>query len=470
MCDGDDDPVLTTTSLEVPRARGTVGVVDVATDAELLELARHLVTIPEQRSAHLGSIGYGGTREGDRVLVAVDRSYDPAIVQAIATALRERGAQVDVHVYDAGADRRFAETDELEVTIRYQPWAENPRRWEGSPRVEALAEREGYDLLVHGRGGPTGKTSFRYEQVPWIVRDHFTPEVVAYPSEIIAAAAQLTWDAIWQRGRGATVHFSDLEGTDFRFTLDPVYWDGTHHGWIEEPKRWYGHLFGHPTPPLPHADAEGTVRGTTSHFSRAFPRISLTLENGQVTAVDGGGGYGAAWAEKLDETRATQYPGFSRPGLFNLWEAAIGGHPKVRRPGGIEWWSSGGFEWERRRSGVVHLGFGTFWRGPDEVWAAERGLAYGHLHVHQLFPTYRLHTTDGDVLTLIENGRLTALDDPRVRAVAERFGDPDELLREAWIPGIPGLNGEGSYEDYARDPASFIYDTQELDAAATTRG
>lgn len=457
MCDGDDGPVASLTSTEAPRSPGTVGVVHASTADDLLDLARHLTSIPEQRSAHLGSIGYAGTQDGDRVLIAVDRSYDEDIVNAIAAALRERGARVDIHIQDAGSDRRFTETDELDVAIRYEPWVNNPRRWEGNPRIEALAEREGYDLLVHGRGGPTARTPYRYEQVPWIIRDHFSPDVVAYPSEIIAAAAQLTWDTIWQRGKGARVSFTDLEGSDFSFSLDPTYWDGTHHGWIPEPKRWYGHLFGHPTPPLPHADAEGIVRGTTSHFSRAFPSISLTLADGQVTAVEGGGAYGEAWGAKLDETRQIQYPGFSRPGLFNLWEVAIGGHPKVGRPGTIEWWSSGGFEWERRRSGVVHLGFGTFWRGPDEVWAAERGIAYGHLHVHQLFPTYRLSSTDGSTVTLIENGRLTALDDPRVRAVAERYGDPDELLREDWIPSVPGLTADGTYDDYARDPGSFIY-------------
>lgn len=438
--------------------RGAVGVADVAGPGELLEFARHLTTIPELRSAHLGSIGYGGAREGDKVLIAVDRSYDPDIVAAVGLALRERGARVDVLWRDSGPDRRFREDDELAVAIRYRPWKEHPRRWEGDPRIEDLAAREGYDLLVHGRGGPTAQTGFRYEQIPWMVRDHFTREIVMYPSEVIAAAAQATWDPIWRYGRGGRVHFTDLEGTDFTYTLDPRYWDGTHHGWIAEPRRWYGHLFGHPTPPLPYTDATGIVKGTTSHFSRAFPAITLYLQDGQVTHVEEGGGYGSAWAGKLEETRNIQYPGFPRPGLFHLWEVAIGGHPKVRRPSAIEWWRSGGFEWERRRSGVVHLGFGTFWRGPDEVWAADRGLAYGHLHVHQLFPTFELETKADGRFTLIKDGHLTALDDPRVRQVAERYGDPGEILREDWVPRVPGITQAGDYTEFARDPASFIYD------------
>ncbi len=457
MCDEHSEGTLIDPDIVPQRPAGALGVSEFRSEEELIRIAKHLMDIPERRSAHLGSIGYGSTRPGDRVLVAVDRAYDREIVDALVTALRDRGARVDIIWKDSGPDRRFAETDELEVAIRYEHWRNRPRRWEGDPKIEELAEREGYDLLVHGRGGPTGATPFRYEQFPWMSKDHFSPEIVTYPSEIIAVSSQITWDSIWNKGKGARVHLTDLEGTDITYSLNETYWDGTHHGWVPEPSKWYGHLFGHPTPPLPYADAQGVVKGTTSHFSRAFPEISLEIVDGQVRSVEGGGQYGEAWAEKVEETKETKYPGFERPGLFNLWEAAIGGHPKVRRAESIEWWSSGGFEWERRRSGVIHLGFGTFWRGFDEAWAAERGLAYGHLHVHLLFPTFELETVDGEILTLVSNGRLTALDDDRVRKVAEKYGDPDELLSESWIPSIPGISAPGQYSDYQKDPASYIY-------------
>ncbi len=159
----------------------------------------------------------------------------------------------------------------------------------------------------------------------------------------------------------------------------------------------------------------------------------------------------------IEETRRTQYPCFPRPGLFYLWEAAIGGHPKINRPKNIEYWSSGGFEWERRRTGVIHLGFGTFWRGAEEEWAAERGLVYAHLHVHLLFPTYELTTRSGERFTLIRDGRLSAMDDPEIRMLAERYGDPDELLREAWVPQVPGITVPGEYATYAANPAKLIY-------------
>lgn len=74
-----------------------------------------------------------------------------------------------------------------------------------------------------------------------------------------------------------------------------------------------------------------------------------------------------------------------------------------------------------------------------------------------IFPTFEVITTDGEVLTLVRDGRLVALDDPAVRRVAEPYGDPDALLAEDWIPSIPGITAPGSYEEFACDPAGYIY-------------
>lgn len=103
------------------------------------------------------------------------------------------------------------------------------------------------------------------------------------------------------------------------------------------------------------------------------------------------------------------------------------------------------------------MGFGTLWRSAEEKWAGENGILYGHLHIHLLFPTFTITTKGGKEYTIIRNGRLTALDDPEVRKLAEKYGDPDDLLREDWIPQIPGITSSGSYEDYASNPAKWIY-------------
>ena len=58
-------------------------------------------------------------------------------------------------------------------------------------------------------------------------------------------------------------------------------------------------------------------------------------------------------------------------------------------------------------------------------------------------------------VNLLDKGHMTSLDDPEVRALASRYGDPDYLLTEDWIPEVPGINAPGDYlKDYAPNPAT----------------
>lgn len=121
-----------------------------------------------------------------------------------------------------------------------------------------------------------------------------------------------------------------------------------------------------------------------------------------------------------------------------MWEVAIGTNPKIHRPRRdyLKGLTTGLYE--RMRSGVIHLGIGTVISAEPEREAANSGLPVGHFHVHLYFPTVTLEGIDGRKTMLIDAGRLSALDDPYVRSVAECFGDPEDLLQEAWIPAIPG--------------------------------
>ncbi len=430
--------------------------VDVKSIDDLMPYARAVCSQAEVRRTAPGFVGYGATKPGDKVLVAVDTHYDPRVVNAVVRGLQEKGATVDVITVEVEPDREFNESDEIRVIMRREPWDNNPRRWEGIPWIEDLAAREGYDLLVHGKGGGIPNTKHRYEAMPWLQTCQFASEATTYPRDLHTLINTKTWNYFFEAGRGGKVRLTDPEGTNVTYTLFPEYFDGTRRGYTEVP--WWGHLLAHgPTPILDKEDATGVFAGTTSHFQRPFERVQLEVERGRLERIIGGGTYGDAWRALKDEARNTRYPCFPREGLFWLWEIAIGTHPKISRPDNIHMLSSGGFEWERRRSGIIHIGMGTRWRGPEERWAGERGILYGHLHVHLLFPTLVIETTKGKDIPVIENGHLCVLDDPEVRDMAAKYGDPDQMLNADWKPGIPGISTSGSYEDYCKNPVKYIY-------------
>ncbi len=427
--------------------------------SELEANAGYLVGEDGIRRTAVGFIGYNAARQGDRVLIAVDSQYDLRIPEAIARALRDiNGAKADIIVVDVGSDREFGDLDEIEVIMRRKSYRLNPRRYEGIFWVEDLAVKNGYDMLIHGRGGghAADRRIENYEFIPWQTEEQFTAPSTTFPRELHALINRKSWDPIWNKGQGGTVHLTDPEGTDVTYTLWPEYFERQGTPFKEAPN--WGHLMAHPLPPLvSQADATGTFAGTTNHFGRPFPTMRLSIDGGRLESIQGGGAYGSGWNDMLDESRHLKYPCFPREGLFWLWEVAIGTNPKIRRPQGIHLQSSGGSEWERRRSGVIHIGLGTSWRSEFEDWAAERSMLYGHLHVHLLFPTLDVTTKTGEVVRIIENGHLTALDDPEVRVLAGKFGDPDELLKEDWIPEIPGISTDGRYEDYSKDPVPYVY-------------
>jgi hypothetical protein len=436
-----------------PGPSGGVGRVLSVTD--LLAVARGVARSPEVRRTAAGFIGYGATTPGQRVLIGVDSQTDPAITDAIAVALREMGASVDVVVAQTDADREFDDLDEIKVAMRRQPWVENPRRWEGTPWIEDLAGSRGYDLLIHGKGGAIPKVAHRYEGFPWVVQDHFDAGSNLFPRPLHRLINEHTWSRITSKP-GARIRLTDPEGTNLSLTIlgQPLL-DDTRHDYGMTPK--WGHLMAHPPTPIERDDdSTGTIAGTLNHFSRPFPRIEVDVENARMTDIRGGGAYGTAWRELEAEAADTQYPCFPAPGLFWLWELAIGTNPKIVRPANIRHLSSGGFEWERRRAGIIHCGLGTRWRSSEEVWAGERRLLYGHLHVHLLAPTLIVETAAGEIPVIV-NGRLAAYDDPEVRDLAAQFGDPDQLLHDDWIPEIPGITVPGDYADYAADPSRFIY-------------
>lgn len=428
---------------------------------DLVAKALMLCRRPSQRNNMLP--GYGITK-GERVLLGVDTTYDIMVVEALQAAARELGAVMDVIMVDAtgpkrsvynitntpldGADEARSIQTAIRSDVRRNPYL-----------VREIADKHSYDLVIHGVAGPIPEVPYRWEKLPWATVEQWAGEEINFPAELQITIDQVVWEQIQRCER---VRVTDPEGTDVTFTN---YVDGR---WL-----YMSHQWGKPLYITAQEDAEGVIAGTTNHRG-VYTWCEATIEAGLVTAVKGGGDYAEIWREKLAEfghvilppyrTRklagARDLPRKHKSGFFWYWECAIGTMPKVFRP------AQGLFDllYERRRSGLVHHGFGPNY---DEIASMDQaGLPSRHLHIHNLFATYTGTTARGEKLLLISNGRLTAFDDPRVRAVAERFGDPDALLREVWVPALPGINAKGDYmRDYGNDPRSRVL----AEAAARAR-
>lgn len=222
------------------------------------------------------------------------------------------------------------------------------------------------------------------------------------------------------------VHVTDAEGADLR-------WDVT----LEMAKRWLesrydpSHLLMYPdsatgkygwqidnyptlneqwTPREPIALAHGVIAGTNGSGG-FWPRMEITLKDGYITSVKGGGIYGDVIREFMQYPHINDvtYPYYDKPGYWHLWEMALGTQPKnFRDPSDFYGGGHSGIyclTFERYRSGVVHWGFGN--EIPSEAgsvgqparwlkFGADHGLPTGHdFHIQNYFIVWALAAAGG---------------------------------------------------------------------------
>lgn len=444
------------------QAGSATGLEAVVESSTLIEAARVIVRGPSLNRTK--TAGYD-VKPGEKVLLVEKSTDDPAVTAALTQAMGEIGARVDVFHVDV-PDRPLEYLDEFRGLMHNVPGIERDLSfdlWQKKFKwIEKIAQEQAYQLLIQGEGGPLPLLDgVRYEGAPWYHRATFP--AAGFPWEVWDAVNTAAWAPIWAKGRGAKVRVTDPEGTDLSFTLRPEHWEEAHYQktnsrWRFREQYYLGHLYGYPTPPYdPWPDVNGVVAGTLNHYGKPFPHCKVYLEGGKVTRVEGGGEYGEKWREVLHDTRDIQYPENPGPGLFWLWEVAIGTHPKMVRPPYAFTLAGHAAMFERLSSGYIHIGLGTANGNPSEHWAEEQGLPWGHLHIHLQLPTYVMTTAEGEEVTVIDRGNLTALGDQKVIDVASKFGNPEDLLRKAWVPPVPGVTAEGDYwRDYAENPHEWL--------------
>ncbi len=305
-------------------------------------------------------------------------------------------------------------------------------------------------------------------------------QMATYPGDVWQLAEEQLLEPIQY---AAGIQIDDPEGTHIKADLTPDMADRWSQGAYQR-----GHLYMFPNqatgrfgysfvnypsfnakwlPREPIARVEGTIGGTQGHGG-FYPRWVITYKDGFISGVEGGGAQGEALKEflhypTLDELK---YPYHNQPGYWYLYEIAFGSHPKAfRDPTALL--RTGSTSPDRVRSGVIHWGLGArMWHDPDaptesKVWrefTQKYNVPFDHgWHTHTYFTTYQVKLRNADKwVKLLDKGHMTSLDDPEVRALASRYGDPDYLLTEDWIPEVPGINAPGDYmTDYAPNPGKY---------------
>ena len=204
----------------------------------------------------------------------------------------------------------------------------------------------------------------------------------------------------------------------------------------------------------------GVLAGTANHFG-FFPRMELHFEDGRLVKVKGGGRYGEEIEQMEQRYHETHWPGYPEKGYFWFCDAALCTTVKAfRRTSDLfqSYWRIPNAP-ERNRAGIFHMGIGARWHSEaHRTYSRENEVPMGHIHVHNYFATFEIKIAGTQNWhKIIDKGWVTALDDVDLRAMATKYGIPDDLLRYDWIPPLPGINCEGDYrEDYAPDPIVYL--------------
>jgi hypothetical protein len=218
-------------------------------------------------------------------------------------------------------------------------------------------------------------------------------------------------------------------------------------------------------PARPHVS--GIIASTTSHAA-SHPRMEIHVRDGLVSEIKGGGLFGEGFRllRNYPGTNDMTWPHAPEKGYWWLYEAGMGTNPKYfKHPAEV---LEGINLSERNVSGVIHWAFGSEvssgpngkpgdWSKETIAFSEKYDLPKGHsLHNHNTLPTMQVRIRDLDQwVTLVEHGGLTALDDVAIRALASRYGNPDQILRRDYVPALPGINAPGNYDEYARNPGAY---------------
>ncbi|MBI4454266.1 MAG: hypothetical protein HY644_00015 [Acidobacteria bacterium] len=376
-------------------------------------------------------------KRGDSLLI-VDNNYHPWILEALERAAEELGLNTSVvkvmRRRDAGGNTLWPK------------WFEEAF-WSSDGVVASTGVRLSFPMEQRFQRAynrvysimPETLENFAY--LPWST----------FPQELDYAIQKKFHEFVNLEGGPRHFHLTDPGGTDLTWTME------MDRQWVEERfptnlYKWdyalirfasYLHDHGMLNPSGSKiADAKGVVATTVLH-SGPIPMMRMYMESGKITRIEGGGAAGEDWKSAIQRYKDLDYKMPHGVGTA-MWleEVSVGTSPKQRNPivcspdyykykENVDtrgsWPSYRNWTQGLRRAGVMHLGFGKGWH-PGADRQGQYKVTW-HRDIELYFPTL---TVEGR--KLIDHGHLTVLDDPEIRRLAAKYGDPDALLKVEWIP------------------------------------
>lgn len=388
---------------------------------DLLPALRTVVTRTPQRNFQEGL----SLKPGERVLMITDSTVNPILTEAFEKAIRDSGGHVDtvsLEGYPLMEDP-IALVDEQNTQNWYPEWI-----WQGAKQADvvlclAFLKFPHTPKLPFGREARKSGQVIKARPVQWeLPPDMLLNSSLTYPLDVWDAIDDKTWELL---GGARRIEISEEDGTHLTFDLTPEDWAARQGNEGEGPSRGKPYTPGHIFVPFPkdlRLEGEIAIRSLT--FGGPVPLTRLTVEGRQVTHVKGGGAFGDRLRHSFDEYKNETYPGLPGPGSNWISTFAMCTNPKFRRSPSYEnargsarvhSWCLG-----HRRSGFLHASVGSALAAPNHKIIR---------HFDMMFTTLI-----ADDRPVIEDGHLVALDAPEVRRIAERYGEPDDLLREDWVP------------------------------------
>lgn len=361
-------------------------------------------------------------KPGEKVCMVTDDTINPILPQAFEIAIKEAGGTVDRIDLEGPRDL----TDPLDLVDKlfgnnwYPSWV-----WDRAKAADVFLHFA-FIKLPHTPNAPIHLDGVNPRVVEWeCAPDLLTGDWINFPLELWDAIDAKTWEMLANARR---LEITDADGTDFALDLTAEDWArpgrGDEAGGL---KAGLPYIPGHLLIPFPgdRQGVQGTVTVRSLTFGGPVPPAKLTVEGRQVTKVDGGGSFGERLRESFERYRDdASYSAQPGPGCNWIATFAMCTNPKARRSptysevagsARVHAWTTG-----HRRSGFIHSSLGSVLLSPT------------HKNIRHF--DIQAPTLKADGRTVVDHGHLVTLDHPEVRKAAERFGDPDRLLTEDWIP------------------------------------